>query len=180
MIVAFKADFRRSSWRIRSGPRSHRLCSTGLRIVGPIDPIATKGSRWRWCYGLYLLLRRNIWSGESWRANDQGRGGLMGSSRADFRSPSGSSQRWRGAAGAMLSIIFPTLAADQPGFPASRSDLRARGLAGPGSAGGRLALGIIESSARLYIDRASLTLSFSRDTDVIVRADRPDRQEGLQ
>jgi branched-chain amino acid transport system permease protein len=166
MIVGFSADFRKLDLAHPLGILDLTDYVDWLDVVVPIDRLVSMGFALTLVLGLYLLLRRtNLGRAIVAVRMDQRAAALMGIDVAQiFAVTFGLGAAMAGAAGALLSIIFPISPLTSPAFLGKAFVICVLGGLGsvPGVLVGGIALGIIESFGALLLGAEySLTVAFS-------------------
>jgi branched-chain amino acid transport system permease protein len=166
MIVGFSADFRKLDLAHPLGILDLTDYVDWLDVVVPIDRLVSMGFALTLVLGLYLLLRRtNLGRAIVAVRMDQRAAALMGIDVAQiFAVTFGLGAAMAGAAGALLSIIFPISPLTAPTFLGKAFVICVLGGLGsvPGVLVGGIVLGIIESFGALLLGAEySLTLAFS-------------------
>ncbi|MEJ0070287.1 MAG: branched-chain amino acid ABC transporter permease [Pseudomonadota bacterium] len=166
MIVGFSADFRKLELAQPLGILDMTDYVDWLDVVVPIDRLVSMGFAFALVLGLYVLLRRtNLGRAIVAVRMDQRAAALMGIDIAQiFAVTFGLGAAMAGAAGTLLSIIFPISPLTAPIFLGKAFVICV--LGGLGSVSGVLVggvvLGIVESfGALLFGAEYSLTLAFS-------------------
>jgi branched-chain amino acid transport system permease protein len=166
MMVGFSADFRKLELAHPLGIIDFTDYVDWLDVVVPIDRLVAMGFAFALVLGLYVLLRRsNLGRAIVAVRMDQRAAALMGIDIAQiFAITFGLGAAMAGAAGSLLSLIFPISPLTSPAFLGKAFVICVLGGLGsvPGVLVGGIALGIIESfGALLFGAEYSLTIAFS-------------------
>jgi branched-chain amino acid transport system permease protein len=166
MILGFSADFRKLELAHPLGIIDLTDYVDWLDVVVPIDRLVGMGFAVALVLGLYVLLRRtNLGRAIVAVRMDQRAAALMGIDIPQiFAITFGLGAAMAGAAGALLSLIFPISPLTSPAFLGKAFVICVLGGLGsvPGVLAGGIALGVIESfGALMFGAEYSLTIAFS-------------------